>query len=223
MWAAWKKEDPPPHRVKPVPVTIVSNIVSSAYASSNARARAIADMAVLAFFFLLRPGEYTSSTGDTTPFTFADVQLFAGARRLCLRTASAATVRSATFCTLTFTSQKNGVRGEVIGLARSGSPLVCPVHALVNRILHLRKHDAPPSSPLADFYINHKVHKMLPSHITAALRQGARSVGPSLGFLPQDVSARSLRAGGAMSLLCASVNTVVTKYSATYMFKRHLS
>jgi hypothetical protein len=47
----------------------------------------IADMIVIAFLFLLQPGEYTGTHWDTTPFRFADVQLFAGLQRLDLHTA----------------------------------------------------------------------------------------------------------------------------------------
>ena len=47
------------------------------------------------------------------------------------------------------------------------------------------------------------------ANITTALRNGARHVGPVLGFIPGDVSARSLRAGGAMRLMCAGVDSDV--------------
>ena len=118
--------------------------------------------------------------------------------------------QSVTFGTLVFTTQKNGVRGEVIGLGRSGNNLVCPVRALVRRVLHLREHGAPPHTPLAVYY-NHdtSLASVTSANITMALRNGARQVGPVLGFNPGDVSARSLRAGGAMSLMCAGVDSDV--------------
>ena len=47
------------------------------------------------------------------------------------------------------------------------------------------------------------------ANITTALRNDARHVGPVLGFNPSDVSARYLRAGGAMSLMCAGVDSNV--------------
>ena len=48
---------------------------------------------------------------------------------------------------------------------------------------------------------------IMATNITVALRASAALIGSSLGFLPSDVSARSLRAGGAMALLCAHVDT----------------
>ena len=83
-------------------------------------------MIVLAFFFLLRPGEYTASASDTTPFRLTDVQLFVGQHRLDILQAPPASLDASTFATLTFTTQKNGVRGEVVGLARSGDPSCVP-------------------------------------------------------------------------------------------------
>ena len=48
--------------------------------------------------------------------------------------------------------------------------------------------------------------RVTPSHITTALRETTKSLGPSLGFLPADVSARSLRAAGANPLLLSNVD-----------------
>ena len=70
--------------------------------------RAVMDMIALAFFFLLRPGEYTATKSDATPFRMQDVQLFVDGR-LDPMTAPLVTIETATFTTLTFTSQKNGV------------------------------------------------------------------------------------------------------------------
>ena len=69
-------------------------------------------MITLAFFFLLRPGEYTDN--DKTPFRLADVQLYIGDTRLHLTTSPPEQLHQARFASLTFTVQKNGVRGEVI-------------------------------------------------------------------------------------------------------------
>ena len=57
----------------------------------------------------------------------------------------------ATFATLTFTQQKNGVRNERIGHDRSGHLTLCPVLALVMRVLALRHLQAPPTTPLNVF------------------------------------------------------------------------
>ena len=211
MLKAFSKKDPPPNRVKPVPVQVLHRIMTVARAGNDPFQLATADMITLAFFFLLRPGEYTSSPSDTTPFTLQDVQLFSGQRRLDLSTAPEASIRSATFATLTFTNQKNGVRGEVIGLGTSGNPHLCPVRAVVRRILHLRASQADPSTPLATVTHNNRIHRVTPAAITSTLRSAVTFLGPTLGFLPSDVSARCLRAAGANALLCANVDSDVIR------------
>jgi hypothetical protein len=209
---SYSRKDPPPDRVKPVPVTVIQHIMFVALAAATSGNLAIADMIALAFFFLLRPGEYTATPSDTTPFRYTDVQLFIGQRRLDLTSCSDAELKSATFVTLTFTDQKNGVRGEVIGLDRSGNPQLCPVLATIRRILHLRRHQAPPTTPLAAYYYNNTLHVVTPSDISLTLRTAVSLLGPAtLGFLPDDVSARSLRASGAMALLCAHVDTDIIR------------
>ena len=209
MLRTYSKQDPPPNRVKPVPVQVLRHIMAIAQASNLPFLLGIADMITIAFFFLLQPGEYTNSTSDTSPFRFIDVQLFLGEQRLDLVTAPLASILAATFASLTFTDQKNGVRGEVIGLARSGCPSLCPVVAIVRRIHHLRINNAPPDMPLASVYTT-KWEKITPTNITNTLRQAVRFLSPAaLGFNPEDVSARCLRAAGANALLCANVDTDV--------------
>jgi hypothetical protein len=209
--AGYKRQDPPPNRVKPIPIQILRHVVTSAYATDDPGNHAIADMIIIAFFFLLRPGEYTGTASDTCPFRLADVQLWIGSLRASAVSMPLADLARATFGTLTFTSQKNGVRGEVIGLGRSGDPLFCPVLALHRRVSHLRQHNLPPDTPLATYVHRSRTYHIAPAHITAALRASAALLGPSLGFLPSDINARSLRAAGAMALLCARVDSDIIR------------
>ena len=109
---------------------------------------------------------------------------------------------------ISLTTQKNGVRGEKIGHGATGDPLLCPKEALRRRVMHLRQHDAPSDTPLARFkspqgnWLN-----MTPPKITAHLKTTVKLfVGTPLGFTHNDVSARSLRAAGAMALLCSGVD-----------------
>ena len=164
-------------------------------------------MIIIAFFYLLRPGEYTDSASDTTPFTLADVQLFVGHRRLNLQTATDEELFGATAASLTFTLQKNGIPGEVIRLGRSGDAFCCPTLAIVRRVVHLRAHGAPPNTPLARTFTPSGTRSVTPKDITFHLRAAVQFLGTDLGFLPDEISARSLRAGGAMALLVSDIDT----------------
>lgn len=210
MISAWKKQDPPPHRVKPVPIRVIRAISFVAQASTDPLVVGISDMITIAFFFLLRPGEYTATNSDTQPFQFKSVQLFIGDYRLNLQTASASQLLSATFAALTFDKQKNGVEGEVIGLAKSGDPYLCPVKAIARRLIHLRQHNVSQDTPLATiFNINNTRVNISPSMITTTLRHHVNLIGTVLGFLPTDVSVRCLRAAGANALLSANIDPCI--------------
>lgn len=211
--ACYKKQDPPPNRVKPIPVQLLRQVMTTALSAQSAFCQSVADMICLAFFFLLRPGEYTGTKSESTPFRLCDTQLFIGPVRLNLETATDTELLSATFGSLTFTTQKNGVRGEVIGLAHSGDPHFSPTTALARRIIHLRSHQAPLTTPLASYYdaTSQLLKPVKPADITSTLRTATDILGPLLGFLSKDISARSLRASGAMALLCAQVDSDIIR------------
>ena len=213
MIKSYKKKDPPPNRVKPVPLSVIRRIAQISFAGNSPNQHAIADMIIIAFFFLLRPGEYTLSKTDSDPFLLADVQFWIGNQRLNTMTATPAQLLQATFVSLTFTTQKNGVRGEVIGLARSGEAYLCPVRATARRVFHLRQHNAAPNTPLCAYYTQDqtRLSHVCPSDITKTLQTNVQALGPALGFLPSDVSARCLRAAGANALLCANVDPDVIR------------
>lgn len=154
MLAAYKREDPPPRRMKPIPISIICHIIGIATAAGRPSTSAIAEMVVLVFFFLLWSGGYTSGSSDSTPFILTDVQLFIGNLRLDIITAPFAMLHRATFCTLEFTTQKNGVRGGIIDLDGSGSTTLCPVHVIACRIIHLRTHRAPLATTLSHYHQN---------------------------------------------------------------------
>jgi len=80
MLSAYKKEDPPPHRVKPVHFSVLHRIMVIAAAFDDVEITVTADMIALGFFFLLRPVEYCISSGatDSDPFLMQDTALFQG-------------------------------------------------------------------------------------------------------------------------------------------------
>jgi hypothetical protein len=136
---AYKKSDDPPRRVKPVPIIIIVYILNMAYdAARDVASMSIADMICIAFFFLLRPGEYTGTTSDDTPFRIQDVGLYIRDRKLNLFHCSDAELNAATSVSYTFNKQKNGTRDENIVQGRSGNAICCPVRATVRRLKHHR-------------------------------------------------------------------------------------
>jgi hypothetical protein len=79
LLAAFSRQDPPPFRVKPIPLAILRRAAYIARSRNTPKADCAADMMWLAFFFLLRPGEYTAPTSeDSSPFRWCDANLFIG-------------------------------------------------------------------------------------------------------------------------------------------------
>lgn len=65
----YAKQDPPPSRVKPVPLQIILHIVTTCYNTTDAFTNAIGHMLTLGFFFLLRPGECAATSNpNAAPF-----------------------------------------------------------------------------------------------------------------------------------------------------------
>jgi hypothetical protein len=126
-------------------------------------------------------------------------------------TCSLAALAQANFVKITFDNQKNRIKGEIIAHRSSSDPIACPIAALVRRISHLRLHHAPPDTPLYAYHVETRWETVTSPILTATLRRSAAYLGPALGLRPSDISSRSLRAGGAMALLCAQVDPDLIK------------
>jgi len=172
----------------------------------DARSLAAADLMWIGFFFLGRPGEYTAASDESTPFRACDVTLFHDATPCLYESATDEAIDAANFVTNEFTEQKNSVRGEVIGHGPTTSTTACPVAATKRRFHHLRQHNAPAVTNLCAYFQNGNWNEVKSTDITTLLRQAASEL-PQYNLLPSDVSARSLRASGAMALLCKQVDT----------------
>ena len=78
---------------------------------------------------------------------------------------------------------------------------------MIRRVLHARDHNAPLTQPLARYFQDNKWHNITSASITGLLQIAVVALGEAnLGFTRHDISARSLRAAGAMALLCAQVD-----------------
>jgi len=206
--ASYTKTDPPPSRVKPIPINILRQAATTARLSTNPLQHALADMLILGFYFLLRPGEYAATINpEASPFRLKNIKLYIHGRQLHPLQAPVWELEAADFVGMEFDTQKNGVRGEVIGLGRSGDAFFCPVLALTRRVLHLRLNNANLNTPIYVYFHNTQQFHVNTKHLTTLLRTTVASFGAHFGVHPNDISVRSLRSSGAMALLCANVDT----------------
>ncbi|KAI2513453.1 hypothetical protein MHU86_927 [Fragilaria crotonensis] len=212
LFQSWKKDDPPPSRVKPLPLPVVARVWAQAQLEpATAAAQAAADCLVLGFYFLLRPGEYLGTPRHPTGgplFRLRDVQLWIGTRALDTLTCSPTELLAATFVCLTFREQKNGVRNETIGHGRSGHPHLCPVHCVAARVVALRQSAATADTPLNAFRpsATSPFRYVAAADLTTRIR-AALLLHPDPAYTLADVTVRSTRAGGAMALLCAGIDS----------------
>ena len=104
QFRCYSRQDPPPSRVKPIPVQVLRRLVCVAAASNDQELQAVADMIILAFFFILRAGEYKGTKYDSTPFCLSDVTFSVGRAFFDTATATDNEISAATFVILTFST-----------------------------------------------------------------------------------------------------------------------
>lgn len=220
----YRKTDAPPVRVKPAPISLViAALVFAHQECPTPERKAVANMMCIAFFFCLRPGEYTGTTTDDQAFALEDVAVFLGARRLNNALSSDAEIEAATAVHLVFTTQKNGDKNEAVAHARSNDPLCCPVTSVTRQLLlhrqEFRRRGVPYDGKvkLATYYNDRQVRvPVKAAMMTDAIRWHAGVLEPVTGIKASSLSARSLRAGGAMALLAGGCDTNVIKLLARW-------
>ena len=169
--ASYQKEDSPPTRVRPLHVSVLQAL-DTAVQVTTVRNIAISDLTWVAFFFLLRPGEYCKGGTDTAqhPFRLKDVRFFIGQQPHNDATASNSVLAQADFVSLLFTAQKNGVKGKSIGHVRTGHPQWCPVAAMRCQVAYLRCHSTIAEMPISSYKKDTKWQHIQGDDITATIR-----------------------------------------------------
>ena len=147
--ASYQEEDSPPTRVRPKPVRVIQALDIAAQ-GTDSRNIAINDLTWVAFFLLLWPGEYYKGGTNTNqqPFRLMDDQLFIEQHPYNAASAYNTVLAQADFYSLMFTTQKNGVNGESIGLRCNSHPQECPVAAMRCQVAYLRYHGATGETPI---------------------------------------------------------------------------
>jgi len=209
-----RSEDSPATRAYPVNITIIKGLptaLASGAVDIGGTAASLINLILVAFFWLLRPCEYLAGKedGQSTPFCLEDLSFTAHGRLYSADDPSLNDVQPSDleYASLTFTDQKNGVRGEQITQGCIDNINLCPVRALACIASRLRHYGAPPTAPIHQHFFDGRWTNFRSSHVTAALRASAGALRSQTGIDPALLSARSLRPGGATALLCARVDS----------------
>lgn len=207
LQTAYRKKDPPPERVKPVPIQLLFHAAETVGEMGDVFLATVLDLLIIGFFFLLRPGEHVYSKDNNHPFRLMDVSFQSPAGTFNATTITDDELLACTRVHLEFTDQKNGEKGEAITHGDTDDPIISPFKAVARRVQHLRQHHASGDTPLHTVYLPDGTIKVVRStDLTNMLRSCCKVIGKSLGINCKEISARALRAGGAMALLRAKID-----------------
>ena len=119
------------------------------------------------------------TSGEPHPFRWCNIQIYMGKLQLDVFEAKVSQLRAADWSGMTFTVQKSGVPGEIVGHAHSGALRACPVVGLAELFFLLRKHGDPHDAPLGKYQEipSGPLCYIKSSDITKALKSTARVHG----------------------------------------------
>ena len=144
----WRKTDGLVMKKLPVEVDVPNYLVKVGLAAGSTDfTKGVGDLVMIAFYYLLRVGEYTvkstrNSSKRTVQFRGQDVTFFKekdGKLVQLDRGASEEEILTADSATLKLDNQKNGWQGVCVNHWTNGDSYFCPVRALGRRIVHLRQ------------------------------------------------------------------------------------
>jgi len=238
---AFSRTDPAPNRVWPINTTILLELLAMPQPKkfSEEHWLAVCQPAAMGFYYPLRPGEYAKSRSNAKdhdilgkPFRLhhASFLLIIGKYHVahlltprCKRRCNDFELSTMYMAMLSFDDQKSTAKGDRVCQQYIGGTL-CPSKAVCDRVYllidHVGKKTLHPegiNAPLYSYFVpatakkKHSWSNVITSQLTAALRLAADGCKDRTGIPPKLINARSLHAGGATALLCASVGKDVTK------------
>jgi hypothetical protein len=225
MLDGYGKKDPATIKKLPVQPDVPELLVTTAYTGSGTeKDKTAADQTMIAFYYLLRVGEYTvkgsrNTTKQTVQFKYEVVTFFRMNSRgqlQCLpRNAADKLIALADGETLKPDNKKNGWKGVCVYHETNGDKDHCPVRALGRRYLHLRHHGATAKMFLSAYYTESKQRADITNEdISIALKQAATILDyPTAKGIPIDrIDTHSLHSGGANALsLSGFLDTQIQK------------
>jgi len=218
-----RREDPPAVPQLAIPVEIPTYLAVEAASTDDPKTQAIGDLSLVAFFYLLRVGEYTKPryatvngrrvrATRTVQFTVASVGFFKDNKELS-KSSPLAVLLDADYAVLRITNQKNGRMGDVITHETHRNNQNGPVQALARRVFHILNNGGTKDTLLCDFITHEGIwHSITPDHMRSSLRKAALKLKfHEKGIDPRDIGVHSLRAGGAMALKMMGVSDTIIK------------
>ena len=129
---------------------------------------------------------------------------------LTYETIGGAELDNATSVALTFTTQKNSMKGKVTRNGMTGDPCTCPVRAVVQRLQYHKEYQRQPDMPLCCYCSNHKAKFVRTNDVALTQCAGIVMVklkhNVTLNLEPRKIDSHSLHSGGANAPLSTKVD-----------------
>ena len=212
MLDGFAKDDGPVKKKMPVEVDVPEWIMDLAMQEgATAKDVALAELIIIAYYYLLRVGEYTvkatrNNSKQTVNFKVKNATFFgfdANGKLVQLpRNAPDEVILRAKCGTLTLENQKNGWKGISISHWANDAGPYCPVLALARRYCHIRAHTSDDSTFLCTYFDDGKKGDITNRDVSVALKAAAEALNYPLtrGIPVSSVDTHSLRIGGANAL-----------------------
>ena len=208
----YKRCDPPATPQLAVPIMVPEECQKQAYETKDPRQHAMGDLAIIAFYYLLRVGEYTKPkftmvngktkrTTRTQQFKVANIGFFKN-NKILPRASPLHVLLQADSCTLKITNQKNGRMGQTIHHFATGTQH-CPIKALAKRVHHILSNGGTTNNYICDVFSTETKswHQITPANMMTTIRNAVTNLNlKETGLDPDLIGVHSLRAGGAMAL-----------------------
>jgi hypothetical protein len=213
MVEGMRRDDPMPTPQLAVPVGVPEKCHEMGNLIGSEKAKAEGDLALIAFYYLLRVGEYTkikyirTSKGKrrkatrTVQFRVKDVGFFADDCVINSKTASLELLLQASSATLRIENQKNGNMGDAIHHEAIPNIANGPTQALARRVHHILSNGGNKESLICDYYEDKTWSAVTSRNMIARVRSATKALNlHQKGIDPDMVGAHSIRAGGAMAM-----------------------
>ena len=199
----YRREDPPAQPKLAVPLTVPQYLL---LAAKDQEKQAIADLAIIAFYYLLRVGEYTrhrvKDKRRTKQFRVKDIAFWHNDELLDPNLPEPYLIAHCTAATLSISNQKNGRRAQTIH-QEAIHLKHCPVRAVIRRVKHILAHTTNQDTIIGTFFTptDPEGKSITASKMNKAVKYAVTFLNlDKKGLVPDQVGSHSLRAGGAMAM-----------------------
>lgn len=211
---SYRNTDPAAKKELAIPVELIT-AAQDILKPKSGKFRRIAQLIIIAFFYLLRVGEYTKPRHQTrtVQFRFKDVMFWKNGWAISPVSAQPSELLGLQAGTLRIMNQKNGIKNQTTHHNAINDPAkTCPVDNLIELTKDLRAMEATPETLLCAYRVGDKTFHVTSNQITRTVKWLAKHCGLERKGFPIDrVGSHSLRAGGAMALKLNGVDIILIK------------